>query len=46
LDRDILLLVELLLIVGVVFGLGFWQLASLRRDKHKRERERARRDKD
>jgi hypothetical protein len=44
LDRDILLLVELLLIVGVVFGFGFWQLASLRRDKRKRGR--AERDSD
>ena len=37
-DKDILLLLELLLIVGAVFGFGFWQLASLRRDKRERER--------
>jgi cytochrome oxidase assembly protein ShyY1 len=33
LDKGSLLLLELLLFVGVVFGLGFWQLASLRRDR-------------
>jgi hypothetical protein len=40
LDRDILLLLELLLIVGVVFGFGFWQLASLRRDRKEQEKSR------
>lgn len=40
-DKDLLLLIELLLVVGVVFGLGFWQLASL---KPKKRREKAERD--
>jgi hypothetical protein len=32
-DTGVVKLIELLLIVGAVFGFGFWQLASLRRDK-------------
>lgn len=36
-DRGLLGLIELLVIVGVVFGFGFAQLASLRRDKRQRE---------
>jgi hypothetical protein len=36
-DKGILPLLELLLIVGVVFGFGFWQLAALGRDKRERE---------
>ena len=39
-DRNLLGLIELLLIVGIVFGFGFAQLASLRRDKRQRERTR------
>jgi hypothetical protein len=36
-DPGIVKLIELLVIVGAVFGFGFWQLASLRRDKRERE---------
>jgi hypothetical protein len=36
-DSGIVKLIELLVIVGAVFGFGFWQLASLRRDKRERE---------
>ena len=32
-DTGVVKLIELLLIVGAVFGFGFWQLASLRRGK-------------
>jgi hypothetical protein len=45
-DRNLLGLVELLLIVGIVFGFGFAQLASLRRDKRQRERMRNDMDRD
>jgi hypothetical protein len=37
-DGNLLGLIELLLIVGIVFGFGFAQLASLRRDKRQRTR--------
>jgi len=37
-EKGTLLLLELLLIVGVVFGFGFWQLASLNRDAKARDR--------
>jgi hypothetical protein len=36
-DSGIVKLIELLVIVGAVFGFGFWQLASLRRDRRDRE---------
>ena len=37
-DSGVVKLIELLVIVGAVFGFGFWQLASLRRDKKEREK--------
>jgi hypothetical protein len=38
-DSGVVKLIELLVIVGAVFGFGFWQLASLRRDRKEREKE-------
>ncbi|MBK8638192.1 MAG: hypothetical protein IPN92_07820 [Chromatiaceae bacterium] len=40
-DKGMLPLLELLLIVGVVFGFGFWQLAALKRDEQQQKRESA-----
>jgi hypothetical protein len=38
-DSGVVKLIELLVIVGAVFGFGFWQLASLKRDKKEREKD-------
>ncbi len=35
-DKGMLPLLELLLIVGVVFGFGFWQLSALKRDEQQK----------
>ena len=43
-ESGILGLIELLLIVGLVFGFGFWQLYTLKRDKRERPRPDPRRD--
>jgi hypothetical protein len=43
-DSNILGLVELLLIVGLVFGFGLWQLYTLRRDKREPPRRDRQRD--
>ncbi len=37
--KGMLPLLELLLIVGVVFGFGFWQLAALKRDEQQKREE-------
>ncbi len=42
-DKGMLPLLELLLIVGVVFGFGFWQLSALKRDEQQQKRESAKR---
>ena len=43
-ESSILGLIELLLIVGLVFGFGFWQLYTLPRDRRDRPRPEPRRN--
>lgn len=38
-DSGALIAVELLLVLGLALGWGFWELWSLRRDRQRREQE-------
>jgi len=41
-----LILLEILLVLGLVFGFGIWQLVSLKREREKDAREAADKEKD
>lgn len=38
-DSGALIAIELLLVLGLALGWGFWELWSLRRERRRRERE-------